>query len=89
MASCGPAMYATYGAGIIGKHLPIGPMKVHISSQFRTNLASVAKFCDTGREVKFSKNTAEIINRETKEVEYVGNRSNNSYQLLMFKVNHI
>ena len=55
MASCGPAMYATEGAGIIGKHLPIGPMKVHISSQFRTNLASVAEICDTSRDVKFSK----------------------------------
>ena len=81
VASCGPATYKTEGVGILGKHLPIGPMSVHVAPQFRSNLASVALLCDTGREIHFSKDGVKIVNPDTQQVEYNGDRVGNTYQL--------
>ena len=82
VSSCGPAVYKTEGSGIIGEHLPTGPMEVHVARQFRNNLLSVAQVCDKGRHVIFTKEGFKITNpAQNDKVEYEGLRSGNSYQL--------
>ena len=65
----------------MGKHLPIGPLSVHVAPQFRSNLASVALLCDTGRDVVFSANGVKIVNPVTQQTEYHGSRVGNTYQM--------
>jgi hypothetical protein len=56
-------------------------MSVHVAPQFRSNLASVALLCDTGRDVVFSKDGVKIINAASQQTEYSGTRVGNTYQM--------